>query len=145
MRTQITFHRRYQSRGDRCVLGLRAAGWSALIEALPPRRAWRLDKCRAPPRRRFGEGSVSIACVGKVVELSDAVGLRPNTDLAGVGEGFVFDIEQMLAVVVGFETVSRKLDAQRMPFARRNFLFHPVPTFAAHDVKRAPLAVHSFV
>src|SRR6266853_6217812 len=145
MRTQITFHRRYQSRGDRCVLGLRAAGWSALIEALPPRRAWRLDKCRAPPRRRFGEGSVSIACVGKVVELSDAVGLRPNTDLASVGEGFVFDIEQMLAVVVGFEKVSRELDAQRVPLARRNLLFHAVTALAAHDVERTSFAVHSLV
>src|SRR5438128_4034826 len=98
-----------------------------------------------PRAGRYGKKGVSFAQIGKVVELRNAVGFGPYTDLASVGEGFVFDIEQMLAVVVGFEKVSRELDAQRVPLARRNLLFRTVTALAAHDVERTSFAVHSLV
>src|SRR5439155_10433011 len=145
MRKQTIVPLRNRVRDDRSDPRLLAAGSFASTEAPSPRRGRRLDKGRTPQARHCAGESVSFARVREVVELSDAVSFCPDTDLARSGESVVFDIEQMLAVEVGFETIAGEFHAQGMPLARRNFLLDSVTTFATHDVKGSPLAIHSLV
>src|SRR5207244_1141889 len=74
---------------------------------------------------------------GEVVEVGDRVGLGPQADLAGLGEGLVLGIDDLLAVPVDLEVVPAGLGAQLVPGAAAD---GPVPA-----CELAALALHHVI
>ena len=66
-----------------------------------------------------------LRAVRDTVEYGHAVSFRPETDLAGVGKGPVFNLKGGLAVEDDLETASRKLHAQLVPLTGRTGNFTP--------------------
>src|SRR3954453_11347925 len=76
--------------------------WACIAGPRRPRRNIR----STPDPDRSRRGPSSVAGDGQVVEQGPGVGLGPEADLAGLGEGRVLDFEVFLAVEVDLDPIA---------------------------------------
>src|SRR5262249_46602027 len=80
-----------------------------------------------------------------LVEQRHAIGLGPQSDLAGISEGRVLDLEHLLAVVEYPEAIAAEVDAEAMPLVGGDRSVNPVAALASDDVERAAGTVDGLV
>src|SRR5882757_2107102 len=100
---------------------------------------------RSPPKSYFSSIRLLRFSVGNLIEQHHAVGLSPQPDLAGIGEGGIFDLEQLVAVEGHAEARAAEVNAQALPRVGRNLDVGAVPSLAADNVERASDAVDGLV
>src|SRR5882672_6964993 len=97
------------------------------------------------PKAYFSSTRLLRFSVGDLIEQHHAVGLSPQPDLAGIGEGGIFDLEQLFAIEGHAEARAAEVDAQAVPGVGRNLDVDSVASLAADNVERASHAVDGLV
>src|SRR5208282_2467795 len=83
--------------------------------------------------------------ITEVIEERHAIRLGPDANFAGVVNGAVLYVEQVLPVENDLELMGFEFNAQGMPLSRRDPLLDAVTAFAAHNRQNAALALDGLV
>src|ERR671912_346937 len=94
--------------------------------------------------RAFGSAG-SFCCHRQVVKVGERVGLGPDADPTGSGEGGVLDLEQLPAIEMHLEARTGSNDAQCAPLPAGNLCRLPVSAALAFDGEIRPLTVLNLV